>query len=110
MVEDIEELEAQLDAHAFRHLRVLHEGEVEVVEAGPSHQISARIALGAKRRRREGAGAEPHVPGAGSRVLIVDRACQVGNVPACSTSTVKGNRKTWRGKRGQGAVNDVQRE
>jgi hypothetical protein len=44
MIEEVEELGAELDAHAFSDLSILEDREVSVIETWPSDRIPAKAA------------------------------------------------------------------
>ena len=79
MVEDIEELRAELQVDSLADPRRLHHGEIGRVRARPDHRIASRVAKRAGRRRHECRRIEPGVRPLGS---VVGVAHHVGPVVA----------------------------
>ena len=58
MVEDVEELGAELQAEALGEMRVTRDGEIELGEAGAGERIAGDVAVGAGGGRQKRCGVE----------------------------------------------------
>ena len=89
MVEGIERLQPQLDAHSLGDSKVLEQRQIEVVDAGCSEDVATRVAKGSLRGLSKGARVEPLVDGAGGTAFCVaDDIRPVGSEGVEQTSIV----------------------
>src|SRR5215207_554153 len=72
VVEEVEELRAQLQAHALAERSVLHERRVDVVITRPRHDVAPGVAERARRGEREGRRVEPLLRRARPGVRVAD--------------------------------------
>ena len=103
MVEDVEELRTELDAHSFPNLGSLEDGEIEVVDSRPAKsRVNTRFGTGTVIRwGHEASGIKPIRDVAAASFLVATRNHIGSNVADANVGLFQ---------RGRAGVTDLQRE